>query len=229
MIRFFHVPLLLAVAAVLPGCQDTQSVTKRYEVTATLRVGEEVASGSAVWEAIIADGPDIFFQYGPVNDVEGEAIQVEVASGQSIFLLRRPANPPKDFLGVASLPYGAFVRSCVRLDTADPQFMTALAEFGGTCETSATPAMVRFGDQLDPTTLEVVEYGPGQPVELVGIRVTTTSSPVTSEIVQSLPWLEGMQENTNIKTGAYDGQISAGYYFRAGQIYAIDFKKGHNE
>lgn len=93
--RSFWVSAASIVLPFLQGCERTQVVTKRFEVTAILRVGEQEVQGSAVWEAIIEDGPDIFFQYGPVNDLAGEAIEVVDPSGQPIFVLRRPA-PPKE-------------------------------------------------------------------------------------------------------------------------------------
>ena len=146
------------------------------------------------------------------NDMAGEAIEVVDPSGQPIIVLRRTAPPPKNFIGVASLPYGAFSRSYIRLDAADPSYMKALADFDGVCETSATPALVRFGSPSDPATLEVIEYGSDLPVDIVRIEVETTSAPVTDDIASSLPWLEGMAENTNIRTRSVDSTLPSGGY-----------------
>lgn len=231
MIKKLQLALMLITGASQAACALSDTATAKYEVIVTLRIGSEIATGSAVYQAIITDGPDIFFPVGARSNVAAEAIEVQTASGESVFVIRRGAAPPESFLDISSLAYGDFVRFCQPVDgSRSAEYLEAIRNFTGRCTVAATPALVRFEDLSDPATIEVLEYGAGKEIELLSVEIVATNAPISHSITDALPWLKKMESNANILTGKAEPGAgpSLKYVFFPDHIYAVDFKKEHD-
>lgn len=232
MIRELKLALMMLVIGTSQAAYGlSETATSRYEVIVSLRIGGEIATGSAVYEAIVNDGPDIFFPAGARSNVAAEAIEIETAFGGSIFVLRRAAAPPASFLDISSLAYGDFVRFCLSVDgSRSKEYLEAIRNFTGSCTVAATPALVRFDDPSEPATIEVIEYGSGKEVELLSVEIVATNAPISDSITEALPWLEKMEPAANILTGKSEPGAgpSLKYVFFPNHIYAVDFKKEHD-
>jgi hypothetical protein len=215
----------------LSACQGFEAITVRYEVIVTLDVEGEIATGSAVWGANVYDGPTLSYPRGPSWHVTAQAIPIVLASGDTIYALPRKASPPTDFRGATSRDYGAFLQWCVDLDASDANYVSWLAKFNGSCRSYETPVLVRFGDPRVASSIEFIQYNShaaiiGAETSLISVEIATTDAPRTDNILQFLPWLSGMSDYDNIRTGTPDdGGMTKGGAFVAREIYALDFRK----
>ncbi len=220
--------VVLFQSVILSGCEYVQ---KNFQIDVVLLVDGELASGSAVWEVVVWDGPDLFYPYGPATKISAEAIEVRSKSGRTLYVLRRQALPPNNFRGAPSLSYGGkFIFQCLsKVSAGYPVFLNTLKSFEGACELSTTPVIVQFSNNLQPSSMEVVEYGENKSVEIESITVSIIKEGSTQNILRSLPWLINEPYGLNIITGSVDEKFESGYLLLPDQFYVVDFIKEHVE
>lgn len=182
---------LLATAMVLTSC----ALEKRHRME--LVVETRSASGSRHWSGNF----EIVRHLGPSGygggTWRGEAIPIEVGGGKFVYALPMGSDHRDEYL---PLVYGRTFG-----DRAP-----GWGRFWGRSEVwptpprtgeifSFAPMIVRFGNDADPSTLEVVRYDAAHReiangVEIVRIVVKRTTGEPHFDLVKHLPWLQEQME-----------------------------------
>jgi hypothetical protein len=165
----------------------------RYVVTATVRAGGKIYEGQAVQEitalATVRTLPESGgIGVGAVGGGRGQAVIVDV-----------PGHPALFFLGYGNRGYWPerVIEACGLSSSEIDPFarLWKVREFGGVCTipTKHLPTVVRFRDEADPATLELVTLpepsGPDGSLELVSVTVARSDQPVSYPILSRLLWL----------------------------------------
>ena len=208
---------LSCVALTLSGCLG-QHVSLNYVVEATIKVGDEIATGSSVWSMDYLPPGDWLSSMSPHITSSGEAIPVKLADGRYVFILRRH--------GQFSNPgYGAFPYQCVGGVGSPDKIMAALLRFVGPCQVSEEyPTMVMFNDRNDSTQYQRVEptalqarseYCPT--ICLMDLTVRATKDPISTGLEGLLPWLTALRGKTDIQ------HLHTGFAAYPALLYLVDF------
>jgi hypothetical protein len=165
----------------------------RYVVTARVNVDGRIYEGQAVQEITAlatvrtlpgSGGAGV----GAIRGGRGQAVSLDIPGGPALFFLSRgPAGYwPETVIGSCGL----------NSSEVDPfARLWRVREFTGPCTipVKRMPTVVRFRDEADPATLELVNFpepsGPDGNLELVSITVTRSDQPVTYPILSRLLWL----------------------------------------
>lgn len=196
--------LVLVAGATVPSLYRTY-VADYAEVTFEIRVEFEVHgntySGNALWNGQLSVGK-IPTSSARVPYVRGEAVALE-GGPDRLVMLRRAEDKWSD------RSYGLFPLLCAPPKTQYGIFEWLRSEFEGPCDVQddrffVPPELVRFLDYSDPASIERVPYviaSPGQPCAQIClrlIRVTKSFKPLTTRIVNTLPWLQNEEEDRDV-------------------------------
>jgi len=211
----------------------------RFRATVEVETPKGLRTGSSVIE--VEAGEVGTTLGGGSAEARGEAIAVDIAPGQTMFVLLDGDDPYDWALGVMfgvtptsddqSIPGNDRFRARLEAVRANKKLNAVPRWFPPSLPArepiSGYPTMVRFRDISDPTTVEEVDpdnlaasFGSG--IKLRRITVQLTDDPITTGIVKRLPWLP------NQKLGLVPHSINvpiADWPFGA-RIHPMDFAKG---
>lgn len=129
------------------------------------------------------------------NGFYGEAYPVDFGQYGKVYVLRQGFSIDR-LAGICGIPYSGPSGRKRSEPYTRQDYVDDVTSFEGTCERTPDiwPKMVRFEDEEIPSSIEVVF--PSELTEMTGgavvlksISVRRTDDPVTTGIVQSLPWL----------------------------------------
>ena len=201
----------MAAVAVLAACDGVtgerfgqQLEPYRYRLTAIVDTPKGERRGSSVIEVQWSEPGTIMGTQGSAgHTVKGEAVAVDLADGQTLFvLLRSPANP--DWAAWALRDVIPNLKDATGADRAVHPLPRQYRQISETVDNY--PYMVRFRDPADPQSVEQVDpadlaksFGPG--IRLKSLTVQVTDDMLTLGIEERLGWLEavGRQRATLIK------------------------------
>lgn len=233
------VAAVLALSACGKGTSDLSAVTGesfepiRYRITAEIVTPAGVKTGHSVWEYRGSMGGSIFgSQASSGFRVRGEAVAVDVAPGETLFVLMRTPNDndyPANVLN--AIPFerdtGPSPDSREEQMARTRDMYDRIRDDYGTHplwrpkgqprdETlGGVPYFVRFGDLRDPKSVEMIDpdhldksFGKG--FRLKALTIEITDDPVTVGIEKRLGWLGKHPEpKLNPEHGPDDWSISA--------------------
>jgi hypothetical protein len=176
---------LLAVIALAIGVGFAMfyvSSTGRFEVAVTVELDGERYSGSTVWEMSIAAMPELLPAPAvPQIYVAGEAIDIALPDGRTLFILKRDhLSPPNEAFGrlyLVCLP-GKDIREDARL----------LPSFRGSCDIDLKPK-VAIRDASG--NLEELPYEDRGSL-FVSVTATGTAMAVSRGILGRHPWITSL-------------------------------------
>lgn len=214
--RTLLVCAVLATIGLLVWRENFPSYTYRFRLTVEINTPEGVKSGSSViqvttsriprWMAGIANGQRDH------TDVSGEAVRVDLGNGKDVFSVE-----PQGFSFLTPLVLlDAKYESGNGPGADDAKVLSEMGTGRGELPKEWIPPMVTFKDQNDPESVTLV-YATGPHGDLLhydgspwieqkvredhffsifgagysvnGAYVELTDSPVTTDIIQYLPWL----------------------------------------
>jgi hypothetical protein len=169
------------------NAQGLFSTSARFLLTVQLQYEGRDYTASAVWElrahwgGLLIRDPN-----GPTLDVGGEAIDIPLAGGRTLFVLRRgDIDPP-------SSSFGGQYLVCVPGITAEDRAAN-LPTFKGPCSPRLYPRIV-VADQNG--FLQAVPYDPktlaGPSVRILSISAGATSADLGSLIIDRHPWIRSL-------------------------------------
>tara|TARA_Y100000815_G_scaffold164757_1_gene149477 strand:- start:1035 stop:1754 length:720 start_codon:yes stop_codon:yes gene_type:complete len=193
--------------ALLTGCGLVKNYRPfRYRLTVEVDTPQGLRTGSSVIEVTAGEVGTTLG--GASAEARGEAVAVDIASDQTLFVLLRSEASSAWAAGIMSgvtpkpndlsIPredrFAAHidaVRANHKLNTVPRWFPPRISVDK---PVTGYPFMVQFGDLRDPKTVKQVDpdnlagsFGPG--VTLRRITVQLTDDPVTTGIERRLPWL----------------------------------------
>lgn len=189
---------LIAVTA-QPGADGSGPVPSnavRYRLDIAVRVDGKTIIGSKVYQiALSPGGGDGSTEVARlVTRFLGEAITIPLPGRPTLIALMAAADFNEE--GARNL----FYRSCdLRFEDGESpsSFIRRVTSFRGSCPVSANamPQIMSIADRNDPRTLAVADYHDlsrsfGNGVEFVSASVSTTDEPISTGIVDELPWLK---------------------------------------
>lgn len=206
--------LIAGVAtAVLTGCGLIGGKSYRFRMTLEVDTSDGLRTGSSVYEVTAQNHAKLLPDMrGRSRDVRGEAVAVDLPSGQTLFALLKTMNRAGDddlaAMSMATLDpayKNDWVESAARIAAGDgirsPAEVPPTDSYDGydkghpiKTQVSNYPMLVTFTDISDPSSVKLVDpadlaasFGPG--VKLKRITVEITDDPVTSGIEKRLGWL----------------------------------------
>ncbi len=201
-----------AAALLLCGCERTD--TLRYRMTVEVETPTGVRSGSSVIETTITKGPRTGQGSGITSKMRGEAVAVDLGSGQTLFaLLNGDRQAASDYHGNL---LGNALRAGGKSDPPMPRSFTSQEwseERAAARSIRPTivlpppvyPKLVRFVDMDNSATVRAVDsrdlsssFGPG--IRLRRITASVTDDPVTYTLKSRLKWL-GDYPEPSLKPG----------------------------
>ena len=239
----------MATTLMLAGCGDNsdtlgRSFDYRYKLTAEVETPTGVKTGSSVIEIVVGMSGTIMpagMRGGSAHVRQGEAVAVDVAPGQTLFVLLRSTSNPDWATTAAVEAVGIPHDSAPGADFDIEGYYAALkadrrvwpvkrqqADHPG----PNPPYLVRFKDISDPKSVEQVDpddlaksFGPG--VKLRSLTVQVTDEPVTTGIEKRLRWLANV--GPLIDAGSIAKPPIGTPYPFAVTISSTDFLKGGSE
>ncbi len=189
--------IFLIAITILSGCGSTEKV--RYRMTVEVETPRGLRSGSAVREVeqyIPPSIPMLGEDRGGFA-VKGEAVTIDIGTGQTMFALLRSENGDVDY--AATLPDRA-LRSALMPGDPNARRNEKSAELWPVAprtykfaNADHLPMLVRFVDINKPDTIEKVDandlakaFGAG--VRLKRITISITNDPITSGISKRFTW-----------------------------------------
>lgn len=208
---------LLAGTAIglLTGCKwlGYPRASLRYKMTVEVNTLEGIRTGASIVESTYTSGPDTGGGSGLQSTLKGEAVAVDLPSGETLFaLLSSPAqlSAPdyhdqlfNDALMAGAVATPPMPRRYNSSEWAEMRKVANTLKPSLELPTELYPMLVRFRDERIPETLEVVDpkdisstFGAGYLLE--AIRLQVTDAPITSKIQVRLPWLKkvGLERST---------------------------------
>ncbi len=207
---------LFGLSALLAGCggnSDTfgRSFDYRYKLTAEVETSAGVKSGSSVFQIGVGMSGKIMppgMRGGSAHVLHGEAVAVDVAPGEAMFVLMRSANSVDWATDAATSAFtadnpqwagpGSDVEAYYAALKADRAVHVLWGDTVPRDRAQYLPLMVRFKNPADPKSVEQVapdnlakSFGPGY--RLKSLTVQLTDDPVTVGIEKRLPkefWLK---------------------------------------
>jgi len=232
------IALALIAAAVVLYQVSYPSLTLRYRLTLEAQVGGEPKTGSGVIEVTYSKIPQLWATTNRSTDVRGEAIVLDLGSRGTLFVLKADtdsrSNPESVILRAYNFDGGAFPGRSVEEGQAQLRRLSGERELPLT----SLPMLVRFRDLSDPMTVERVSplnLGEGFVAEAKLVRATLkivpagiwpfnffgiTGEPVTTGILERLPWLK------RLKGGYLDGAFAGGGPALSNVLFGGNFKTG---
>ena len=233
----------MSAAAALGGCNMLQSETIRYRMTVEVETPQGLRSGSSVIETSVrpsgrASAVAVNYSY------RGEAVAVDLPSGQTLFALLQSANGDLD--AATQFPIWAMADRIPRPGEFKEKLhwlaqYAALRKLDGVGilprtlpvgyyppvdkPPSAYPLLVHFRDIRDPKTVVRIDptevaasFGPG--VKLRRITVQITDDAVTMGIKKRLRWLDKFYDKM------LDGSPINNSQVLANNLSQMDFSAG---
>lgn len=165
---------------------DSSSVTVNYRVTATFVVDQQQVTASKVWSLTAAQKIGIGSNF-TATPVRAEALEATLSDGRTAFVLRRART-------TSSTEYGGYPRQCA--DQTIPT-LEGLREWQGACLVSEPqfPVIAISREPSDPDSFQafaptlVADATECRDVCIVRIAVERTTDPLTTGILERLPWL----------------------------------------
>ena len=191
---------VLAGVLSLGGC-DAEPETMRYKMTVEVETPQGLKTGFAVRELTYHANDSGWFPLGesrPSLSMQGEAVVIDLALGQTLFALLSGGSGEVDYTKM--VPNRA-LGTPLATERERPKNGRQSAELWpnhintiGLMNSNQLPMLVRFGDIGDPKSVEEVKpdaldkaFGPG--VRLKRISIAVTYEAVTSRIGKRLSWL----------------------------------------
>ena len=196
--------ILLAVIAAVVGFVWLQQETIRYRVTVTVDKPDGVATGSSVMEVSVRKTlpPHLPQEHKADIRFRGEAVSVELPSGQILFaLIGETAKGQPLYVAAIRALYPDYVGGADQFFTA----VSTLAERNSRGKKADLPSddyplLVRFRDIDDPKSVELVDpqnlaasFGNG--TSLNSITIEVTDDPVTTGIEKRLVWIKSVGQH----------------------------------
>lgn len=136
----------------------------------------------------------------------GEAVRVELPGYGAVYLLMTTPTPDGTYTGSTKGRFDFIVSEACKLKEKRGKrswsdYVRMIGNVSGTCQVPdrSLPLMVRFGNELDPETVERVlpyqlekSFGPN--VHFVSATITITDDAVSESIQKQLPWLSEYPE-----------------------------------
>ncbi|MBR1230893.1 hypothetical protein [Bradyrhizobium sp. AUGA SZCCT0182] len=236
--KWLGILMLLIAAVVVFWVTAYPSVTVRYRLTLEALVDGELKTASSVREVTygkqsgFASGHELFIRY------RGEAIALDLGSRGTLFaLLTKDAD---DRSRAEWIVLHAFGFNGGSLPRPVEEGLKQVSRLSGKRELplDGLPMLVRFRDLADPTTVERISplnieerFGPDAkliratleivpagiwPLNSVGI----TGEPITTGILERLPWLK------RLNGGYLDGAFAGGGPALSNVLFGGNFKTG---
>jgi hypothetical protein len=210
---------VLCLAAIVGGCRDTGTAVVRYRLIATIEVDShpveysttmkiEYENKRAPGEWLIINilsgiNPNITY-----TKTYGEALIIDLGHRGTMYLLPYQykssgvlssfhAGAVLQTLGVVNGLHAINDADCDRIHNIKGRFPFQMAR-PGTSE--LRPAMVTFGNELDPQSVRQVdpfdlETSFGNGVKWQSLEIEITNAAVTSSLPKRLPWLKDRDRN----------------------------------
>lgn len=168
----------------------------RYRLDFTVRVDGKPITGSKVYQiALKSGGGDGSTEVARVTErFLGEAITIRLPGRPTLIALL--ATPEHGVDGFRDL----FDRACgfsFGADESVSTFIGRVTSFRGSCPVPATsmPQILSISDRNDARTLALADYRDlsrsfGTGVEFVSASISTSEEPVSTGIIDELPWLK---------------------------------------
>lgn len=217
---------LTVVAACLGYVRAFRSHTYRYRMTVEVETPSGTRTGSAVRELTWRPTAQSFTGNRFTTRQRGEAVAVDLPDGRTLFALL-------DVDGHSTVAAGFGPVSTLELEelldrvVVTREVHTYPARERLRASGLDYPPLVRFRDEDDPLTVEIVDpedletsFGPG--VRLGQVSLQMTDDPVTEAIVNRLEWLGPHAEprlDPNFRRGIDPGP--------AQRLSHGDFRRGH--
>jgi hypothetical protein len=207
--------LVTVGALALAGCDSDvlgrQYPPYRYRLTAVVETPAGLRSGSSVIQVRWTEAGTAFGILGSAGfSVKGEAVAVELAKDEVLFVLLRSSGS-SDWAAWALrdvVPNLKDPRGTDRKPHPVPRRIEIQRE-----QVDNYPMFVRFRDPADPKSVEQVDpddlaktFGPGY--RLKSLTVQVTDEPVTSGIEKRLGWLGNLQARNARLNGSSSAAIS---------------------
>lgn len=197
MLWVLGIPIVLIAAAFLYWQLRSAPQTYRYKMTVEVMTPDGLRTGFAVRQVQVSSGNSwlpLGESRGSHYRLKGEAVAVDLPSGETLFALLSGARGEIDYS--SSLPSLAFGAMDDRAQSTDPVELwprpPSNPKFG---LISPLPMFVIFRDISDPTSVERVDphnlssvFGEG--VSLKRVTVQMTDEAVTSKIGRKLVWID---------------------------------------
>ena len=192
----------------LAGCSDSEKVTVRYRVIATIAYKGKFREASTVMECSYRRIKHSLIGAGGSTQLRGEALIFDLPGGKAFYILPRVRDPSGsiiEFYEHALLKTLGLKTSVGSLSDPD---LERLKSAKGRVPLNAwgrLPTIVAFEDEKNPKTIfEVHPWKfdhtfPGvrlldqvfPDVRLVGLDIEITQDPLTEKLQDRLPWLNG--------------------------------------
>lgn len=203
----------------------------RYRMTVTVETPEGPRSGSSVVEVTEERPTGLARELRGMLSVSGEAVAVDLGRRGQLFVLLKDGSRRASFSSQAGMIIPAIFPDTAQ-DGAAERFERYRREpLQARLSAEQLPAMVRFRDPQDPSTVEPVsahdlEATFGSGVRLRNVVVETTRAPVTREIGQHLQWLalERERQDPLLKGRFWDYRDQG--YKRSQRLSPSDFSVG---
>jgi hypothetical protein len=184
-------------AASLAACSRPDATVVNYDIAVTALVDGNEVTRHAVYETRLLSPPPLgvpFIQYR----TRGEAIRLPLEDGRVFYVLKRGRGQD------STVDFGFYAQNCIYDVAGTADFRTKMEAFQGPCEGLPPPEVVRFADERDPASLQVVRFtsfGPRCVNYCLRIVVQRSAEPVTTGIEKHLPWLTLGTGGSPIGTG----------------------------
>lgn len=198
---------LVAFCAALTGCSRTLP-SYRYRLTVEVETPQGLRTGSSVFEV---SGQETYAFAPPEatgvhSYADGEAVAVDLPSGQTLFALPRSEYQTDAAVAFAPMAYRALL---IRKLGANPGSVDKIHELkrqtgaavlpryvklAGSRPVNIYPMLVRFRDLRDPKSVEAVDpsdlaasFGRGTVLKRITVKITDDQ--VTRTLLSRLKWL----------------------------------------
>lgn len=175
--------VVLLAGSLLAACSSPPT-SASYDIAVTALIDGQEVTGHATYQTTVLDPvPGVPIQ----SRTRGEAVRLSFSDGRTYYALKRGQGE------TGSISFGFYAASCLsRGMTTGEDLLSRMREFAGPCDGTPLPEVVRFADEHNPASIQIVRFRPYGP-ECVNycLRVTVLRSqqPVTTGIVTHLPWL----------------------------------------
>lgn len=187
--------LVFALVPALAACDGQPLATTeiRYELRVEMTIDGRPVSASTVHGLRVSE--NMTFGFGApalLVRAEGQAIVHDMGDGRGWLIV------PLEGAHQGNVD-SMFISSCIgsRGDRTVREYVAAVESFSGVCEVEEPwrPVLIKARDKADKSSLEAVEpedfgeaFGPG--VQLERVVMEPTSRPISTGILDELPWLE---------------------------------------
>jgi hypothetical protein len=216
---------IVAIVAVIVGTLFVlyrsfyPAYTYRFRLVVEVQVGDQIRAGSSVIEVTVSKQPRVLPDFlDVIQSARGEAVYVDLGDRRNVVALLASGEFAEDI---------GYINGLVPWHIKPKEFVdvgwSALPRLRGSWELTGSnmPTIVTFSDPTDPKSIRVIKpndfeevFGPE--IHWRGARVEMTDAPVSSGIVNRLPWLKGMAswlgDSTITKAGQFT--LNRSYFIR---------------